>query len=96
MLRKCSHCGKTFTPKELSREDSKGLEAERKTMDLEGVLFRYYTCSACGQADIFVDILPLDGEFEEDFRGRREELQTTLQELEGDGIKVVVRAQGMR
>jgi hypothetical protein len=36
--------GKGFTPQELSCEDSKGLE---------GVLFRYYTCAACGQADIF-------------------------------------------
>lgn len=92
MMRTCSHCDKAFTPKELSREDSKGLEAERKTMGLQGVLFRYYTCSACGQADIFVDILPLAGEFEEDFRRRQEELETTIQELEGDGVKVVVRA----
>ncbi len=92
MLRKCSHCDKGFTPKDLSREDSKGLEAERKALGLEGVLFRYYTCSACGQADIFVDILPLEGEFEEDFRRRQEELEGSLQKLEGDGVKVVVRA----
>ena len=92
MMRTCSHCSKAFTPKELSREDSKGLEAERKALGLEGVLFRYYTCSACGQADIFVDILPLDGEFEEDFQQRREELGATLQQLEGEGVKVVVRA----
>ncbi len=59
MIRKCSHYGKEFTPQELSREDSKGLEAERKALGLEGVLFRYYKCGACDQADIFVDILPL-------------------------------------
>jgi hypothetical protein len=92
MMRTCSHCGKTFTPKELSREDSKGLEAERKALGLEGVLFRYYTCSACGQADICVDILPLAGEFEQDFRQRRDELAAALQQMEGDGVKVVVRA----
>jgi hypothetical protein len=92
MMRLCSHCGKGFTPQELSREDSKGLEAERKAMGLEGVLFRYYTCSACDQADIFVDVLPLEGEFEEDFRQRREELEATIQQLEGDGVKVVVCA----
>jgi hypothetical protein len=92
MMRICSHCDKPFTPKELSREDSKGLEAERKSMGLEGVLFRYYTCSACRQADIFVDILPIDGEFEKDFRQRQEELETALQQMEGDGVKVVVRA----
>jgi DNA-directed RNA polymerase subunit RPC12/RpoP len=92
MIRKCSHCGKEFTPQELSREDSKGLEAERKAMGLEGVLFRYYRCSACGQADIFVDICPLTNEFEEDFRQRQRELEATLQQLEGEGVEVVVSA----
>jgi hypothetical protein len=92
MMRVCSHCGKEFTPKELSREDSKGLEAERKALGLVGVLFRYYTCSACHQADIFVDVLPLEGEFEEDFRRRRQELEGTLQQLEGEGVKVIVSA----
>lgn len=92
MIRKCSQCGKVFTPQELSREDSKGLEAERKALGLEGVLFRYFTCSACGQADIFVDICPLDGEFEDDFRQRREELEATLQQLQGEGVELVVRA----
>ncbi len=90
MIRKCSHCGKEFTPQELSREDSKGLEAERKALGLEGVLFRYYSCASCGQADIFVDILPLKGEFEEDFRKRQKELEATLQKLEGEGVEVVV------
>ena len=92
MIRKCSHCGKEFTPLELSREDSKGLEAERKALGLEGVLFRYYSCVACGQADIFVDICPLDGEFEEDFRQRQKELEAAVQQLEGEGVEVVVSA----
>jgi len=92
MMRLCSHCGKEFTPQELDREDSKGLESERKALGLEGVLFRYYTCSACAQADIFVDVLPLQGESEGEFRERRAELESTLQKLEGEGVEVVVRA----
>jgi hypothetical protein len=90
MMRSCSHCGKAFTPKELSREDSKVLEADRKAVGLEGVLFRLYICSACHQADIFVDILRLEGELEEDFRRRREELEGTIQKLEGEGVEVIV------
>ncbi len=90
MIRTCSHCGKAFTPQELSREDSKGLEAERKALGLEGVLFRYYSCSACAQADIFVDVLPLEGEMEEDFRRRRSELEATVRQLQGEGVDVVV------
>ena len=92
MMRRCTHCGKEFTPQELSREDSKGLEADRKALGLEGVLFRYYRCSACGQADIFVDILPLDGELEEDFHRRRDELGATVRQLQGEGVEVVVSA----
>lgn len=90
MMRTCSRCQKEFTPQELSREDSKGLESERKAQGLEGVLFRYYTCSACGQADIFVDVRPLDGESEEDFRQRRTELESAVKGLEGQGIDVVL------
>lgn len=92
MMRRCTHCGKEFTPQELSREDSKGLEADRKALGLEGVLFRYYSCSACGQADIFVDIRPLDGELEEDFQRRRDELEGTVRHLQGEGVEVVVQA----
>ena len=90
MLRTCSHCGKEFTPQELSREDSKGLEAERKALGLEGVLFRYYTCSACAQADIFVDVLPLESESEKEFNQRREQLEATVKQLEGEGVEVVL------
>jgi hypothetical protein len=92
MMRTCSHCNKEFTPQELSREDSKGLEAERKALGLEGVLFRYYTCSACGLADIFVDIRPLEGEAEEAFRRRRDEVEAAVRELEGEGVDVVLVA----
>ena len=90
MMRTCSHCHKEFTPQELSREDSKGLEAERKALGLEGVLFRYYTCSACGLADIFVDVRPLEGESETAFLQRRKELEATVRELEGEGVDVVL------
>lgn len=92
MMRLCSQCGKEFTPQELDREDSKGMESERKARGLEGVLFRYYTCSACGRADIFVDVLPLEGESEGEFRRRKEELEATLKQLEGEGVEVVVSA----
>jgi hypothetical protein len=90
MQRKCSHCRKDFTPQELSREETKGMEARRKALGLEGVLFRYYTCSACGTADIFVDLRPLEGETDEAFRRRRDELEATINGLEGEGVEVVL------
>ena len=90
MMRACTCCRKTFVPRELLREVSKGMEAERKALGLEGVLFRYYACSACGHADIFVDVLPLDGETDEAFRQRRDELEAAVRQLHGEGVEVVV------
>jgi hypothetical protein len=90
MQRKCSRCQKEFTPAELSREESRGMEAERKALGLQGVLFRYYACSACGTADIFVDLHPLPGEADEAFRQRRNEMEATVKQLHGDGVDVVI------
>jgi hypothetical protein len=90
MKRKCSHCHKDFTPEELAKEESKEMEAQRKASGLQGVLFRYYTCSACGTADIFVDIHSLDGEAEEAFHRRKDELEATLEQLHGEGVEVVI------
>jgi hypothetical protein len=92
VVRKCSRCQKEFTPQELAREESKGMEAERKALGLEGVLFRYYVCSACNTADIFVDVLPLAGESDEAYRKRRNELEATVRGLQSkaEGVEVVL------
>jgi hypothetical protein len=66
------------------------MEAERKALGLEGVLFRYYTCSACGYADIFVDIHPLAGESEEAFQKRRADLERASHQLHGERVEVVL------
>src|SRR6266478_9462662 len=52
MLRDCAHCHRPFEPQDLAREESKGMEAERKALGLRGVLFRYYVCPECGYSDI--------------------------------------------
>jgi hypothetical protein len=90
VIRECTSCHKPFTPRDLAREESKGMEAERKALGLEGILFRYYTCAQCGQADIFVDIRPLRWETDEDFRRRRDELEVTVRQLHADRVDVVV------
>jgi hypothetical protein len=92
MIRKCTHCQKDFTPGELAREESKGMEAERKAMGLEGVLFRYYSCSSCGHACIFVDIRGLEGESAEAFRQRRADLEAVINQAHGQGIEAVLVA----
>jgi hypothetical protein len=66
------------------------MEAERKRLGLEGVLFRYYSCSGCGLNHIFVDIHPLEDESEEALLKRKNELESTLQQLHGEKVKVVL------
>jgi hypothetical protein len=90
MHRHCTHCRKEFTPQELARQESRGMEAERKAMGLQGVLFRYYTCAACGQADIFVDLKRLPGESEDAFLQRRGELETAVKQAHGEGVEAVL------
>jgi hypothetical protein len=90
MLRKCSNCHKEFTPEELARPESREMEAQRKELGLRGVLFRYYTCSACGFADIFVDVHHLSGESDDAFHHRKEELEETIHGLHGERVEVVL------
>ena len=92
MHRQCPLCHKNFTRDELARQASKGMEAERKAKGLAGVLFRYYTCSACGHACIFVDIHPLEGESDEAFRHRKDELDAVIHQTHGNGVEAVLVA----
>lgn len=54
------------------------MEAERKSLGLRGLLFRYYSCAACGHADIFVVLYQLERESTEEFRQRRQELEEAV------------------
>ena len=90
MMRECKHCHKLFTPRELCKDVSKEIESERKASGVDGVLFRCYTCAHCGVDNLFVDIHPLEGESDEAFRRRRQELEATVQQLHPAGTEVVL------
>lgn len=90
MLRNYAHCYRPFEPQDLARAESKGMEAERKALGLQGVLFRYYVCPQCGYADIFVDVRPLPGEPAEAFQDRWDELEATVRQLHADQVEVVL------
>jgi hypothetical protein len=80
----------------MAREVSKGMEAERKALGLQGVLFRYYSCPACGQADIFVAVNPLPGEMPAEFVLRRQELEEAARGLHAEQVEVVLGARQSR
>jgi hypothetical protein len=72
------------------------MKAERKALGLEGVLFRYYDCPACGHADIFVDVGRLPDELQDDFFRRRRALEEALRGLHAEQVEVVLGEQPTR
>jgi hypothetical protein len=66
------------------------MESERKALGLEGVLFRYFTCSACGNASIFVDVHALKDETPEAFAARRAQLEAAVKQSHGEGVEAVL------
>jgi hypothetical protein len=90
MWRICSNCHHPFAPQDFVKEESRGMEAERRAFGLQGLRFLYYSCPVCRHDDIFVDIHPLDGETEEEFQARREDMENAARQIHGEGVDVVV------
>src|SRR5207244_6629551 len=90
MNRECRHCHRPFAAQDFVKEESKNMEADRKRLGLEGVHFLYYTCSACGHDDIFLDILHLEGESPEEFQKRREGLEAAVRQTDAEPVKVTI------
>ena len=90
MERQCTRCRRPFAAADLCRSESKGMEAERKAAGLTGVRFLYYHCPECSTDDIFVDLLPLEGESDVAFRQRRDEMETAVRQLHSESTDAVV------
>jgi hypothetical protein len=75
---------------DLSREETHNLEAGRREHGLEGVKFLYFSCPACGMSDIFVAILPLEGEFAEDYEARRDAMEEVVRAMHARDVEAVV------
>jgi hypothetical protein len=99
MQRACTRCSRQFTPGDLVRPYSKDMEAKRRAAGLTGLRFLYYSCPDCGIGDIFVDVLPLDGESPDEFCQRRQDMEAVVSRLRdggGDGTveAVVIEVRG--
>jgi hypothetical protein len=57
------------------------MEAERKAAGLTGVRFLYYHCPGCETDDIFVDVLPLEGEAQTEYVNRRDAMEAVVRQL---------------
>jgi len=94
MLRECSHCHRPFTAQDFVKEESRNMEADRKALGLEGVRCLYYTCPACGYADLFLDLLHRDGETTEQFEERRAGLESAVKQVHAEQVEVVLTERG--
>src|SRR5437773_5202785 len=74
MIRLCPQCNRQFTPHDFYKEESRGMEAERRAFGLEGVRFLYYHCPDCHTDDIFIDLHSLEDESPYGFQQRRADL----------------------
>jgi hypothetical protein len=90
MNRQCSRCGRTFTRDDFVLEESQNLEADRKAARLDGVHFFDYRCPECGNEDVFLDVVRLDGESAEEFEARKAELEETARRIRAERLGVVV------
>lgn len=90
MMRECVHCHQKFLPVDLAKEVSKEIEHDRKAAGVQGVLFRCYMCSHCGQENLFVDLHPIPGETPEEFHCRRDDLEATIRQSPQAGVEVAV------
>jgi len=72
------------------KEESKGMESQRRSLGLEGVRFLYYACPDCERADIFVDVHPLEGESDENYRARRNELEAAVRQMHGEEVGITL------
>jgi hypothetical protein len=68
------------------------MEGERKARGMHGVRFVRYTCSHCGQGDIFVDIMQLENESAEEFAIRKSAIESELKQLHSDDTDVVFQS----
>ena len=90
MQRDCTRCRRPFALADLSREETKNLEAQRAAAGLEGVQFLYFHCPACEMDDIFVAILPLETELAEDYEARRDAMEAVVRGLHAENVAAVV------
>src|SRR5262249_9081691 len=92
MQRACTRCSHPFTPGDLVRPYSKDMEAKRREAGLAGLRFLYYRCPDCGIGDIFVDVLPIDGESPDQFYRRRVDMEAVVRRLRDEGGDSMVEA----
>ena len=90
MIRLCPQCNRQFTPHDFYKEESRGMEAERRAFGLQGVRFLYYHCPDCQGDDIFIDLHPLENEAAQALEKRRIDLEAAVRSVRSRDVAVVI------
>ena len=90
MIRLCPQCNRQFTPHDFYKEESRGMESERRALGLQGVRFLYYHCPDCQGDDIFIDLHPLENEAAQSLEKRRTELEAAVRSVRSRDVAVVI------
>ena len=90
MRRLCPKCHRQFTPQDFYKEESRGMENERRASRLEGVRFLYYHCPECQGDDIFIDLQPLENESQLALERRRSELEAAVRSVRSRDVAIVI------
>jgi hypothetical protein len=80
-MRKCIQCECRLGRDDLLRKESRGMEAARVSMGLDGLFFRYYCCPRCGRDHVFLEVIPLPGEAGSELAIRKESLRQMVAEI---------------
>jgi len=93
-MRWCNHCQCKLTEHDLLERECQNMEAERASLDLKGVQFRYYSCPHCGHDNLFLEVVQLPGETFRDRLTRKQALTVAAQDLKvvKSTIRVVEQA----
>ena len=94
-MRTCINCQYRLGEADLLDVQSQRMEAERISVGLEGVYFRYYTCPRCSHDHVFLEVVRLRGESNHDFRGRKKALTRAAQETKAAQTTILVVEQGV-
>jgi hypothetical protein len=93
-MRVCISCQRRLGEDDFLADTSRRMEADRISLGLEGVSFRFYSCPHCGHDHVFLEAVRLPGETRWDFQNRIEALTRAAQEIEVAETTILVVEQG--
>ncbi len=89
-MRACVFCQRALDHRDWLDHESHCMEAARQAMGVEGVTFRYYSCSRCGHDNVYLEFRPLPLESPEETATRRNALTQACAAVSAERTSVLV------